>query len=210
MDAIGMGELLASGSESGGPGGGLEVTMKNQRVSSSRSRHAHLDSEQANSIEGHEEMNVEQLQAVMKSYSHPNFDEIKWVDHFFRTHLSTEAEDACKDIARWQKIVQDGLKDAVLNRYKYFVEASKEMTQSCLSDLACRSKYVPVYVIESLIDTYPRSVKKTHSRKLIPLHHAVASSRFEVVELLLRYNPTGATRPTCFNIPHDIDYALIR
>lgn len=65
---------------------------------------------------------------LLKQFTRHRFHDEEWVEQYFATHSDVEAEAMCREIEQTQLSVKRGLRGAVLEQYKYFVEASCEMT----------------------------------------------------------------------------------
>lgn len=69
------------------------------------------------------------VQEALQEFGKSNFSEKTWIDNYFETHNEVDAEARCKQMVKWQESIKKGLKNAVLEQYEYFVEASAEMTK---------------------------------------------------------------------------------
>jgi hypothetical protein len=65
---------------------------------------------------------------LLKQFTKHRFRDEEWIDQYFQTHTDLEAEAMSREIEQTQLSVKRGLRGAVLEQYKYFVEASCEMT----------------------------------------------------------------------------------
>jgi len=66
---------------------------------------------------------------ALQEFGKNNFMEKAWIDNFFETQNDVEAEKKGRQLEQWQDAIKKGLKNAVLEQYEYFVEASAEMTK---------------------------------------------------------------------------------
>eukprot|EP00934_Nitzschia_sp_Nitz4_P005106 Nitzschia sp. Nitz4//scaffold178_size73299//66749//69252//NITZ4_005721-RA/size73299-snap-gene-0.136-mRNA-1//1//CDS//3329539188//5096//frame0 len=65
---------------------------------------------------------------ALQEFGKNNFTEKAWIDNYFETHNDANAETKGRELEQWQEAIKRGLKNAVLEQYEYFVEASGEMT----------------------------------------------------------------------------------
>lgn len=96
---------------------------REQRRKGRRSSTAHGKRDEKN--EGEDGLIADALQEFGKN----NFVEKTWIDNYFETHNEADAESRSKKMENWQDAIKRGLKNAVLEQYEYFVEASGEMTK---------------------------------------------------------------------------------
>jgi hypothetical protein len=68
------------------------------------------------------------VQQALQEFGKNNFSEKAWIDNYFETHNDFDAPARCRTMEQWQLAIKKGLKNAVLEQYAYFVEASLEMT----------------------------------------------------------------------------------
>ena len=66
---------------------------------------------------------------ALQEFGKNNFQEKAWVDNYFETHNDIDADQKGRQLEQWQEAIKKGLKNAVLEQYEYFVEASAEMTK---------------------------------------------------------------------------------
>ncbi len=66
---------------------------------------------------------------ALQEFAKNNFVEKTWIDNYFETHNEMDAEQKVRQLEQWQDAIKKGLKNAVLEQYEYFVEASAEMTK---------------------------------------------------------------------------------
>lgn len=66
---------------------------------------------------------------ALQEFGKNNFLEKAWVDNYFETHNDIDADQKGRQLEQWQEAIKKGLKNAVLEQYEYFVEASAEMTK---------------------------------------------------------------------------------
>lgn len=66
---------------------------------------------------------------ALQEFGKNNFVEKGWIDNYFETHNDMDAEQKVRQLEQWQDAIKKGLKNAVLEQYEYFVEASAEMTK---------------------------------------------------------------------------------
>lgn len=66
---------------------------------------------------------------ALQEFGKNNFLEKAWIDNYFETHNEADAELRARQLEQWQEAIKRGLKNAVLEQYEYFVEASGEMTK---------------------------------------------------------------------------------
>jgi hypothetical protein len=69
------------------------------------------------------------IQEALQEFGKNNFVEKTWIDNYFETHNEVDAASRCRQMENWQDSIKKGLKNAVLEQYEYFVEASGEMTK---------------------------------------------------------------------------------
>ena len=69
------------------------------------------------------------VQEALQEFGKNNFSEKTWIDNYFETHTEHDATLRCRQMEQWQDSIKKGLKNAVLEQYEYFVEASGEMTK---------------------------------------------------------------------------------
>lgn len=66
---------------------------------------------------------------ALQEFGKNNFVEKAWIDMYFENHNEIDAEQKARQLEQWQEAIKKGLKNAVLEQYEYFVEASAEMTK---------------------------------------------------------------------------------
>lgn len=66
---------------------------------------------------------------ALQEFGKNNFQEKAWIDNYFETHNDIDADQKGRHLEQWQDAIKKGLKNAVLEQYEYFVEASAEMTK---------------------------------------------------------------------------------
>lgn len=66
---------------------------------------------------------------ALQEFGKNNFVEKTWIDNYFETHNDIDADQKARQLEQWQDAIKKGLKNAVLEQYEYFVEASAEMTK---------------------------------------------------------------------------------
>jgi len=69
------------------------------------------------------------IQDVLKEFGKKNFSEKTWIDNYFEMNSDIDASSRCRLMEKQQDAIKRGLKEAVLEQYEYFVEASGEMTK---------------------------------------------------------------------------------
>lgn len=66
---------------------------------------------------------------ALQEFGKNNFVEKAWIDNYFENFNEIDAEQRARQLEQWQEAIKKGLKNAVLEQYEYFVEASAEMTK---------------------------------------------------------------------------------
>jgi hypothetical protein len=66
---------------------------------------------------------------ALQEFGKNNFQEKAWIDNYFESHNDIDADQKGRQLEQWQEAIKKGLKNAVLEQYEYFVEASAEMTK---------------------------------------------------------------------------------
>lgn len=66
---------------------------------------------------------------ALQEFGKNNFVEKTWIDNYFESHNDIDADQRATQLELWQEAIKKGLKNAVLEQYEYFVEASAEMTK---------------------------------------------------------------------------------
>jgi hypothetical protein len=69
------------------------------------------------------------IQEALQEFGKNNFSEKTWTDNYFESHTEIDSTARCRKLEQWQDAIKKGLKNAVLEQYEYFVEASGEMTK---------------------------------------------------------------------------------
>lgn len=79
-------------------------------------------------IMGNAQPDKELLQSALRDFGKSSYNEMKWVNSFFRNHIEYESPVMGRTLDSYLREVRQGLRGMVLEQYEYFVEASKEMT----------------------------------------------------------------------------------